>query len=192
MISTRTAAGRASLQHSQQIEPMTESPPTEVPATPLDPSPTSGEDSSTPAIVIESSRFGALRVEPDAVIEFPQGLIGLESRRYTLLDRNPGSGFHWLHSLDDPGLALPVVDPREFFRPFTFVPADEDRELIGADDLSAVQLWVTVRAAPDPRDFVVNLRAPIVVWERRGHQVLNSAPGAELQVHLFAFTEQPD
>ncbi len=144
-----------------------------------------------PAIVIESSRFGALPVEADAVIEFPQGLIGLDSSRYTLLDRNPGSGFRWLHSLDDPNLALPVVDPREFFRPFTFAPAEEDRELIGAEDLAAVQLYVTVRAAPDPSDIVVNLRAPIVVWERKGHQVLNTAPGAELQVHLFAFADQP-
>lgn len=137
-------------------------------------------------LTIDSSRFGALEVPEEAVIEFPQGLIGLGGLRYVLLDRNPGSGFHWLHSLDDPALALPVVEPQRFFADFALVLADEDRELIGAADLSEVEVYVTVRAAPDPAGTLVNLRAPLVVWEGRGHQVLNTAPGAELRVPLFA------
>jgi flagellar assembly factor FliW len=137
-------------------------------------------------LTIDSSRFGALEVPEEAVIEFPLGLIGLGGLRYVLLDRNPGSGFHWLHSLDDPALALPVVEPGRFFGDFALVLGEEDRELIGATDLSAAEVYVTVRAAPDPADTLVNLRAPLVVWEGRGHQVLNTAPGAELRVPLFA------
>ncbi len=134
----------------------------------------------------ESSRFGTVQVPLAAVIEFPLGLIGLGGLRYALLERNPGSGFLWLHSLEDPALALPVVDPRRFFAPFTLELGTEDRERIGAEDTGAAQLYVTVRTAPDPADIVVNLRAPLIVWEGRGHQVLNTAPGAELRVALFA------
>jgi flagellar assembly factor FliW len=136
-------------------------------------------------LTIDSSRFGTLEISDAAAIEFPLGLIGLGGLRYALIDRNPGSGFHWLHSLEDPGLALPVVDPREFFAGFALVLSAEDRERIGAPDLSAAQVYVTVRTAPSPADTLVNLRAPIVVWEGRGHQVLNTAPGAELRVPLF-------
>jgi flagellar assembly factor FliW len=136
--------------------------------------------------VIESSRFGTLEIAPEDVLDFPLGLIGLGGQHYTLLDRNPGSGFQWLHSLDDPGLALPVVDPRRFFSNFALQITAEDRERIGAPDLAAAELYVTVRTAPNLAEIVVNLRAPIVVWERRGHQVLNTAPGAALQAHLFA------
>lgn len=136
-------------------------------------------------ISLHSSRFGPLEITPDAVIEFPHGLIGLGGQRYTLLDRNPGTGFLWLHSLDDGALALPVVDPRRFFSGFSLQISDDDRERIGVADPAAAQLYVTVRAAPDPADVVVNLRAPIVVWEGRGHQVINGAPGAELQTPLF-------
>jgi flagellar assembly factor FliW len=136
--------------------------------------------------VIESSRFGSLEIPAAEAIEFPRGLIGLGGLHYTLLDRNPGSGFLWLHSLEDPHLALPVVDPRGFFHPFTLELSAEDRERIGAPDPAAAQVFVTVRAAPDPADTLVNLRAPLVVWEGRGHQVLNTAPGAELRVLLFA------
>jgi flagellar assembly factor FliW len=136
-------------------------------------------------LTIDSSRFGALEIPDADAIEFPLGLIGLGGLRYALIDRNPGSGFLWLHSLDDPGLALPVVDPREFFAGFGLVLSAEDRERIGAPDLSAAQVYVTVRTASDPADTLVNLRAPIVVWDGSGHQVLNTAPGAELRVPLF-------
>jgi flagellar assembly factor FliW len=136
-------------------------------------------------LTIDSSRFGALEIPDADAIEFPLGLIGLGGVHYALLDRNPGSGFQWLHSLEDPGLALPVVDPREFFAGFALVLSAEDRERIGAPDLSAAQVYVTVRTTPDPLDTLVNLRAPIVVWEGFGHQVLNTAPGAELRVPLF-------
>jgi flagellar assembly factor FliW len=141
---------------------------------------------SLTATTYESSRFGTFAVPSEEVLELPLGLIGLGGLRYALLDRNPGTGFLWLHSLEDPGLALPVVDPRRFFRPFELQLTDEDRERVGAPDPASAEVYVTVRTAPDPADTVVNLRAPLVVWELRGHQVLNTAPGAELRVPLFA------
>jgi flagellar assembly factor FliW len=141
--------------------------------------------SATETITVESSRFGTLRVPAEEVIEFPLGLIGLQGTRYTLLDRNPDSGILWLHSLDRPELALPVLDPRPFFPSFELSLSEEDHERIGAPDPAAAQLYVTMRAAPDPADAVVNLRAPLIVYEGCGHQVLNAAPGADLQAPLF-------
>lgn len=140
-------------------------------------------------IAIQSTRFGALQVPAREAIDFPNGLIGLAGSRYALLERNPGSGFLWLQSLDDPDLALPVVDPRPFLPAFELTLTDEERERIGALDPEQAQLYVTVRAAKDPGDVVVNLKAPLVIHAGRGHQVLNSAPGAELQAPLFP--EQP-
>jgi flagellar assembly factor FliW len=137
------------------------------------------------SITIDSSRFGPLHVSAEDVIEFPLGLIGLDGCRYTLLDRNPGSGFLWLHSLEDPGLALPVVDPRRFFPSFALEVTAEERERLAGDPHQA-QIYVTVRAAPDPADVVVNLRAPLLVADGRGYQVLNTAAGAQLQAPLFA------
>ncbi|MFI5009292.1 MAG: flagellar assembly protein FliW [Solirubrobacterales bacterium] len=145
------------------------------------------EDRQNPPapLTIESSRFGSLRVPAEDVIEFPLGLIGLDGSRYTLLDRNPGTGFLWLHSLEDPSLALPVVEPRRFFSSYELSLTEEERERIGVDP-AAARVYVTVRAAADPAEVVVNLRAPLVVAEGRGHQVLNTAPGAELQAPLFS------
>lgn len=135
---------------------------------------------------LQSTRFGEIEISAEDIIEFPVGLIGLGGSRYARLDTNPGSNFFWLHSLEDPALALPIVDPRLYFRSFALRLAAEDRERLGEEDLASAQVYVTVRTAPEPADVVVNLRAPLVVLESRGYQVLNTAPGAELRVPLFA------
>ena len=45
---------------------------------------------------------------------------------------------------------------------------------------------MTVRATPDPMDITANLRAPLVVHDGRGFQVINANENAPLQAPLFA------
>jgi flagellar assembly factor FliW len=141
-------------------------------------------------VTFESIRFGTVEVQPDSVIEFPLGLIGLGGLRYALVDRNPGTGFLWLHSVEDPALALPVVNPHQFFSTFSLKIADEDRERTGVEDATPAQLYVTVRATPDPLDITANLRAPLVIVDGRGYQVINTSENASLQAPLFTLPAQ--
>jgi flagellar assembly factor FliW len=142
------------------------------------------------AMTFESIRFGTVEIEPRDVIEFPFGLIGLGGLRYALIDRNPGTGFLWLHAVDDPALALPVVSPFQFFSSFTLEIAPEDRERTGLEDTTGAQLYVTVRATPNPVDITANLRAPLVILDGRGYQVLNDSDDAPLQAPLFTLPAQ--
>jgi flagellar assembly factor FliW len=143
------------------------------------------------AVTFDSIRFGTVEVADDAVIEFPLGLIGLGGHRYTLLDRNPGTGFLWLHSIDDPALGLPVVSPHQFFAGFRLVMSDEDRERTGVEDPGRAALFVTVRATPNPLDITANLRAPLLVAEGRGWQLINGDEEAPLRAPLFTLAEEP-
>jgi flagellar assembly factor FliW len=45
---------------------------------------------------------------------------------------------------------------------------------------------VTVRAAETLEDFSANLRAPILIAQGSGHQVINQAPDAPVRAPLFA------
>jgi flagellar assembly factor FliW len=137
------------------------------------------------SVTFQSIRFGPVEIHDEQVIEFPLGLIGLGGQRYTLLDRNPGTGFLWLHAVDEPALALPVVDPHPFFPDFTLEIAPEDRERTGLQDIAGADLYVTVRATPNPLDITANLRAPLVIREGIGYQVLNMSEDAPLQAQLF-------
>ena len=124
------------------------------------------------------------------MIEFPLGLIGLGGCSYTLLDRNPGTGFFWLHAVDNAALALPVVSPFQFFSRFALEIAPEDRERTGLEDAARSEIYVTVRATPDPLDITANLRAPLVIRDGRGYQVINTAEEAPLQAPLFTLPVQ--
>jgi flagellar assembly factor FliW len=137
------------------------------------------------AVVINTSRFGEIEVEPRQLLHFPDGLIGLGGADFV---RIPTEGpFTWLQSVSDPALALPLTDPRRFFADFTLVPAEADAERLGPDDQMRA-VYVTVTAAPDPARTTANLKAPIVVLDGEpeiAHQVINQAPGAELRTPLF-------
>ena len=137
----------------------------------------------------ESTRFGRVEVEDSAVIEFPTGLIGLGGSRYALLADDPGAPFAWLHSVDDPGVALPVTNPWLHYADYAVELSDADTDRIGAGEPDELDVWVTVRAAAEPSDFSCNLRAPIVVWSGQGHQVINEAPDAPVRAPLFAAQE---
>jgi flagellar assembly factor FliW len=137
------------------------------------------------SLTIESSRFGRVQIDPQAVMEFPEGLIGLGGTRYALLANDPDTPFLWLQSLEDPSLALPVTNPHRFFDGFAVDVIDEDAERLGLDASSPMDVYVTVRAAPALEDFTANLKAPILVRAGQAWQVINQAPGCELRAQLF-------
>jgi flagellar assembly factor FliW len=136
-------------------------------------------------VTIESTRFGAVEVPDDAVLEFPNGLIGLGGKRYTLIAREESAPFLWLHSIDDPSLAIPVTNPWFFFSSYEVEVSDSEAERIGVTDPSQADVYVTVRAGEAIEDFRANLRAPILVAGGRGHQVINEASGTSVRAPLF-------
>jgi flagellar assembly factor FliW len=134
-------------------------------------------------VTVESSRFGSLEIEAGAIIEFPAGLIGLGGRRWAVVTKDETSAFSWLHSLEDPALALPVTNPWAFFADYEVELSDDDTARVDAGDDTAV--YVTVRAGTELSDFSANLRAPIVISGGRGHQVINETSHAPVRAALF-------
>lgn len=134
-------------------------------------------------VTIDSTRFGRIEVAPRSAIEFPNGLIGFDSRRFALIARDADDAFLWLHSLEDPQLALPVTDPRAFFPDFALELGGSEAERLGLP--ADFDVYVVVRAGERLEDFAANLRAPLVIAEGRGHQVINQAADAPLRAPLF-------
>jgi flagellar assembly factor FliW len=142
------------------------------------------------SLTVESTRFGTVEVEAEAVLSFPRGLIGLGGSRYALLSTDPDSPFSWLHSIEDPDLALPVMRPGQFFPGYEVELSDAEAASLGLSDEAPTDVWVTVRATERVEDFTVNLKAPIIVTPRangpEAFQVINEAPGCDVRVPLFA------
>ena len=84
-------------------------------------------------LTFESSRFGTVEIAADAVIEFPSGLIGLGGSRFALVSADAEGAFHWLHSLEDASLALPVTNPWLFFDSYEVELSDADTARVGSE-----------------------------------------------------------
>ena len=137
-------------------------------------------------VTIDSSRFGLIEIADEGVIEFPNGLIGLTGSRYALVAKEEDSAFLWLHSLDDPTLALAVTNPFQFFANYEVSLSDSESARIGIDDSDHCDVFVTVRTAPELENFRCNLRAPILISAGKGYQVINEADEAPVRAPLFA------
>jgi flagellar assembly factor FliW len=137
-------------------------------------------------LTIDTTRFGPLEIAGEAVIEFPTGLIGLGGCRYALLASDADAAIIWLQSLDDPSLALPVANPWRFFSDYEVQLSDSEAERIGVHDPAKADVYVTVRATERVEDCTANLRAPIIVSDGRGWQVINDAEHSPMRAPLFS------
>jgi len=132
-----------------------------------------------------TTRFGEIQVLVDSIVEFPDGLIGVGGSRYALLRTDQASPFVWLQSLTDPNLALPVTNPHRFVSDFKVELSDEEGEHLGFEDGEPAEVFVTVTATSILADCTINTKAPILIRERRGYQVLNQAAGVAVKTPLF-------
>jgi flagellar assembly factor FliW len=146
---------------------------------------THGGDITMP-VTLQSSRFGEIEISEESVFDFPAGLIGLGGRQFALVAKDAESAFVWLHSLEDPDLAVPVTNPWRFFGDYEVELSDDEASRIGVTRSDGMSVFVTVRAAGAVEDFCANLRAPILMQDGRGHQIINQAAECPVRAPLFA------
>jgi flagellar assembly factor FliW len=144
------------------------------------------EDHPDMMVTLHSTRFGEISIPEESVLEFPTGLIGLPGTHYALLARSSDSAFVWLHSLEEPDLAIPVTNPWRFFSDYEVELSDDEAERLGITSSDQTSVYVTVRAAEALEDFTANLAAPILITGHSGHQIINQAPDAPVRAPLFA------
>lgn len=124
---------------------------------------------------VQTSRYGAVDVSEEDVLEFDRGLFGFEHvRRWVLLEHGPRSPLRLLHAVEWPDLVFVVVEP--------FLICPEYELDLNAEDAAAVHWWddagvlvlVTVGIPDDPGEMTANLKGPILVnpKRRRGLQVV--------------------
>ncbi len=129
-------------------------------------------------MTIHTKVFGQVEITEDKIITFTEGIIGFpELKRFTLLhDEEQGTnvGIRWLQSLEEPGFAMPVMDPL-IVKP-DYNPEVNDELLSGIGEVTADNLLVlvTVKVPSDLTQMSVNLQGPIIinVDERKACQII--------------------
>lgn len=114
---------------------------------------------------IDTTRFGRIEVDEEAVITFSQGLFGFEGyRRFVVLCLDEKSPFRWLQSLEEPSLAFAVIEPRHFMPDYAPTISDADAEALGLDADTPILTFVIVTVPPGkPEQMTANLMGPILI-----------------------------
>ncbi len=126
-------------------------------------------------MMIPTSHFGPIEVEPSEILRFPNGLIGFASEReFVLIRHGESRAIAWLQSLTTPYLALPVVSAHMLASRYPDVPIGPVAEAAGMGSDPDELAVLVVLSAPSGRPATVNLMAPIIVnaTTRLGGQVL--------------------
>ncbi|MFQ5412879.1 MAG: flagellar assembly protein FliW [Phycisphaerae bacterium] len=113
-------------------------------------------------MLIETSRFGQLEVDPERLITFSEGILGFpDAQEYALIQTGEGSGFYWLQSVSRSDLAFVVADPRLFVADYQVpVRLDELRPL-DLTDADSAQVFIIVNKVDEL--LTGNFRGPLVV-----------------------------
>lgn len=121
-----------------------------------------------------TSRIGPISVSMDKTIRFPRGLIGFETlREFALVEFKPGSPFHFLQSMEMPGMGMMLADPFSFLPDYEIRLASVEERLLKVKSIRDLVILVTVTVPKgDPEGCTLNLTGPICVnvQERLGLQ----------------------
>lgn len=115
---------------------------------------------------INTKVFGEVEIADDKIIHFPSGIVGFpELTEFTLLhDEEKGAGsIHWLQSIQEPGFAMPVMDPLLVCPDYNPEVDDELLKPLGGLDPEEILVLVTVTVPSDLKKMSVNLRGPVII-----------------------------
>ncbi len=127
---------------------------------------------------INTRIFGEIEISEDKILTFEKGILGFpELKRFTLIhdeEQGTNAGIRFLQSLDEPGFAMPVMDPHMIME--SYCPMVNDEVLSGLGELNEdnTLVLVSVSIPADLTKMTVNLQGPFVVNvdERKASQII--------------------
>ena len=139
---------------------------------------------------INTKVFGEVEIADDKIIHFPSGIVGFpELTEFTLLhDEEKGAGsIHWLQSVQEPGFAMPVMDPLLVCPDYNPEVDDELLKPLGGLDPEEILVLVTVTVPSDLKKMSVNLRGPVIInaTAKKACQVIVEGEGYQVKYPIY-------
>ena len=142
-------------------------------------------------VELETKVFGKVAIEDDKVITFDHGILGFpDLKRFTLIhdvERGEDAGIHYLQSLDEPGFAMPVMDPLVVKPDYNPHVSEELLKPVGDITKEEILLFVTITVPHDITKMTVNLMAPIVinVASKKACQIIAEEDGYSIKFAIY-------
>lgn len=142
-------------------------------------------------MLVKTKFFGEVEIDDAKVLDFPNGIIGFENfNRYAIIYDIESEGenkISWLQSVEEPALALPVVDPLAIVPEYSPMIEDELLKPLGnpADEDLLCLLVMTV--PNDMTKVTANLKAPIIINSKTNKGVQLIVDNADYPVRFNVY-----
>ncbi len=116
---------------------------------------------------VQTKFFGEVELDDNKILEFPNGIIGFEDfKKFAIIydvEDDRETKISWLQSLEEPVLALPIVDPLAIVPDYAPMIEDELLKPLGnpADEDLLFLLVMTVPS--DMKKVTANMKAPVII-----------------------------
>lgn len=142
-------------------------------------------------MLIKTRYFGEIDLDDSKVIMFENGLMGFEEyKKYTILydvEGGKDSTISWLQSTEEPGLALPVVNPLTILNDYNPTVEDEVLKHIGELTSENLVVLLTMTVPSDITKTTANMKAPLIINSdsRKGCQIIAENPDYEIKYNIY-------
>lgn len=147
-------------------------------------------------MLIQTKYFGEIDITDEKIVTLERGLFGFEEyKQYTILydcEKEGKTNISWFQSVDEPGLALPVINPLIVKEDYN--PVVEDELLSGIGEITEENLVIllTMTVPKEIKEMSVNLKAPIIINAdtRKGVQLIVDNQDYEVKYKIYDLLNQ--
>ena len=140
-------------------------------------------------MIINTVRFGEVEVEESRIFDFVLPIIGFDDlHRFVIIDPSKDTLFKWLQSVDEPGLAFPIISVASLDYDYSIDLTDGVIKSLGiTKSESLLVMNITSIPQDNPRGTTINLLAPLIfnLDNQKAGQIVLSGSGYDISHPMF-------
>ena len=118
-------------------------------------------------MIVKTKIFGEIEVDESRFINFEDGILGFpDLKRFMLIHDEESGGaklISWMQSIDEPGFAMPVIDPLRVCPEYNPEVEDELLKPLGEIKGEEILVLTTVTVPSEIEKMTSNLKAPFII-----------------------------
>ena len=116
---------------------------------------------------VQTKFFGEVELDDNKILEFPNGIIGFEDfKKFAIIydvEDDRETKISWLQSLEEPVLALPIVDPLAIVPDYAPMIEDELLKPLGNPTDEDLLFLLVMTVPSDMKKVTANMKAPVII-----------------------------
>ena len=140
-------------------------------------------------MILETLKFGSIEVDENRIFDFVIPIIGFDTlSKYIIIEPNKETLFKWLQSVEEPGLAFPIISVSSLDFDYSIDLNDDivvNLGIVNTENLLVMN--ITSIPQDNPKGTTINLLAPIIfnLDNQKAGQVVLSGSGYDISYPMF-------